>query len=39
LLIEEIEEDEGFLEALTRAGLASPFEESSFESIISTMLK
>ena len=39
LLIEEIEEDEGFLEALNRAGLTSPFEESTFESIISTMLK
>ena len=39
ILIEEVEENDGFLEAIGKADLASPFEEKTFEDVLATLLK
>lgn len=39
VLIEEVEENDGFLEAIAKADLASPFEEKTFEDVLATLLK
>lgn len=39
ILIEETEEVDGFLSAVDKAGLASPFEEELFEGVLEMMLK
>ncbi len=39
MLIEEIDENDGFLEAVNKIGLASPFEGETFEDILAALLK
>ena len=39
IIVEDINEDDGFLTAMGKAGLSSPFEETTFKSIVAIMLK
>lgn len=39
MLIEEVEENDGFLEAINKVGLANPFEEQTFVDVLETLMK
>jgi oligoendopeptidase F len=39
MLIEEVDENDGFLEAIDKIGLASPFDEKTLQDILAALLK